>query len=327
MGKQSSDIGWRRKQPPGTGPPHLFAVYCDACQLASSCGEKETSSACGHPTEYESEDFHPAKDLLLPQDLAFPPPPRPGNPTLPPAMIVAKAFVGSQGGLLGVHADRLTGRRFQSVENGLAVLLGNDKHLLKLWDHRAKLGQRLRDAGFNTAITPSFSMYWHSPSYDGLLTMRLAAGMALLLSREISVIPTINWRTELDLRNWVRWLEGGNVRCFAVHFSVATAEQWTWMLNGIEMLNRLFSHPTHLVAVGISSVGRIQRLAIAWDGPLTIASGKPWQAAQKGRSLGSDLREVRRKSRTKAQLVDENTATFLSVTEALTRQPQLSLVS
>ena len=85
------------------------------------------------------------------------------------------------------------------VEDGIVAMLGNDQHLMNLWRRRFHLGPLLKQAGCSTAITPGFSMYWESPSYDGILSMRMATEMARILARHVNVIPTVGWRTPLDL--------------------------------------------------------------------------------------------------------------------------------
>ena len=328
MGKRTSVSGWVNKAPPGTGPPHLFATFCDRCEVASLCGEVGTSTACGRPEDYDPEDLHPARGMVGIKAAEFGRPISSRPRSLATGLVIAKAFVPSNGGTLAIHGDRLTASLPMRVDDGIVAMLGHDQLLMNLWRRRFQLGRLLKETGCDTAITPGFSMYWESPSYDGLLSMSMATEMARLLSRHVNVIPTVGWRTPTDLERWVLWINSGEVPALAVHFSTGRSGEWDWMLDGVASLAKRVSGETRLIAVGVFSNRRIQRIAASWRGPLTIASGSPWMAAQHGRLLLPDLnvkRVTRRVSR--ESLVDRNIATFMSATDHLTSRPTLDLAA
>jgi hypothetical protein len=328
MGRRSSVSGWASRLPPGTGPPHLFATFCDSCAVSSLCGEIGTSTACGRPEDYDPEDLHPSRDMVAAAaaELGQPISARPRAFTS--GLVIAKAFVPSEGGAIAIHADRLVSTSIRRVDDGIAVLLGNDQHLMNLWKRRSHLGLWLKDAGCGTVISPGFSMYWESSSFDGLLSMRMASEMARLLSRYVNVIPTIGWRTNRDLERWIEWINSGEVPALAVHFSTGKCREWDWMLEGVDLLAKGVPTTTRLIAAGVSGRLRVQRIAATWPGPLTIASGKPWLAAKHGCLLLPNLR-VKRVSRrvTTEILVQRNVATFLAATSELISRPTFHFAS
>lgn len=328
MGKRSSASGWVSKRPPGTGPPHLFATFCDLCEVASLCGEIGTSTACGRPEDYDSEDLHPAGGMVGVAAAEFGRPTSSRSRTLATGLVIAKAFVPSKGGTLAIHADRLTASLPVRVDDGIVAMLGHDQLLMNLWRRRFQLGPLLKEAGCDTAITPGFSMYWESPSYDGLLSMSMATEMARLLSRHVNVIPTVGWRSPRDLERWALWINSADVPALAVHFSTGRSGEWDWMLDGIASLAERIPTETRLIAAGVFSLRRIQRIAASWGGPLTITSGGPWLAAQHGRLLLPNLgvKRVTRRVSTES-LVHRNVSTFVSATDDLTSRPTLDLAA
>ena len=328
MGKRSSASGWASKRPPGTGPPHLFTSFCDRCQVASLCGEIGTSTACGRPEDYDPEDLHPARGMVGIEAAEFGPPISARPRALSTGLVIAKAFVPSSGGTLAIHADRLTASLPMRVDDGIVAMLGHDQLLTNLWRRRFQLGPLLKEAGCDTAITPGFSMYWESPSYDGLLSMSMATEMARRLSRHVNVIPTVSWRTPRDLERWARWINSGDVPALAIHFSTGRSAEWGWMLDGTAWLAEHVPSETRLIAVGVFSHRRIRRIAASWGGPLTIASGSPWLAAQHGRLLLPDLRVKRVTRRVSTEsLVHRNLSTFVSATDNLMSRPTLDLAA
>ena len=309
----------------------LFSIYCKDCGAASVCPEKDLDSACADPATYDPEDFHPARHpgLAKSPDWNFPATISQGPIYLPPAVLIAKEFVGSQNGRYAVHADRLTGRKFHPVDEGLAFLVGSDRDQKKFWDRRGDLGNRLRRAGFSLAVTPAFSTYSDSPPLDGHVAVKWTAQMVRDLSRQITVVPSIAWRTDRDLERSLEWFEAGGVHTVALHLSQSARRQWEWMLEAVETLARLSEGSLHLVVIGPSTIDRIQRVANAWPGSLTIASTKPWMLARRGRALRSDLSHYRvpKNKASKDQLFTHNAETFFATTESLLRYPQLRLVS
>jgi hypothetical protein len=315
-----SIIGWLRTYGPPSGPRTLFSVHCETCEARCVCGEKEMGSACGDPLSYSPEDFHPATTphIAGPEALRLPPPLTQPAVSLPPAIVIAKSFV-SEDGRVAVHGDRLTGRTFHPVTNGIASLIGDDFVIKSLWDRLGSLGERLAEAGFSTAISSSFSTYWDNSPLSGLVALRQSAEMAHVLSRHLAVVPTLAWRTGADLLRWVTWLELSRVSAIAVHLSVRESSDWDWLLNGVRGIGRLFSKPPRLVAVGPSTLDRIQRVATAWPGDLTIASGRPWHLAQHGYELQPDLgyRSIPRLAKSRKRLWDENRRMFDEVVNNL----------
>ncbi len=329
MVKPAFDTGPSKPYAPPSGPPRLFSIYCDTCAAACFCGEKNTGSACGDPSEYDEEDFHPARtpNVNRPGQLDLPPPIIQSPITLPPGIVIAKAFLSGQAGRVAVHGDRLTGRRFQRVKNGLACLVAEDPIIKKLWDRRARLGKRLAAAGFTTAIAPAYSTYWGSSPFDGHVAVRWSAEMAAHLSRSVSVVPTIAWRTEADLQRWAHWIESGSLSCIAIHLSKSTRREWDWMVQAVDILAGLFAVPPHLLVIGPSTLPRIRRVADLWPSGLSVASTKPWLLAQHGRALNLDLSSshVPRNIPT-TQIAERNARIFAAVATDIVRNPQHALV-
>lgn len=113
-----SDSGWPDPQPPGTGSPTLFSIYCSNCGAESFCGEKETGTACSTPDEYGPEDFHPATtpkvatlaNLMLPSSIK-----RRCNPP-PSALTISKSAIDCVTPDIALHGESLMGSSLPRIE-------------------------------------------------------------------------------------------------------------------------------------------------------------------------------------------------------------------
>lgn len=327
MKEPQFDIGWHKDYKPPHKQHRLFSIHCDDCAAGDICGERHTESACGDPSEYRSDEFHPAttKKQSLLKELLLPFPKNDWESvSLPSAFVIAKNARPAKEESFALSDSVVFRLARREAAGRVAVLVGRDDWIFKLWRRRGRLGSDLRDIGFGSVVAPAYSTYWNSSPLEGLVSMRLTASVALALNRHIRVIPTICWRNGLDLKRWSRWLEAGNISTFAVHLGTRERRAWDWHLEGIGILRDLLpSSEMRLVVIGPSTKSRIQSLLEAWEGQLTIGSHRPWQLAQHGLSMNHDLRPEKDFSRTVGQLARENAEVFIDTVNAMQEDSML----
>jgi hypothetical protein len=322
----SSDSGWPDSYAPPPKHPRLTTRYCGKCRAALICGERSSSTACGDPAEYDPDDLHPVKNPRIGvEDLELPSGFESHSIALTPALVIAKEKVGTLP--FAVSADRLTGKSFNAVEKGIAVLVGQDDVIDKLWHTRGNIGTRLKKAGYELVITPAFSTWWESSVMERMGSVRYSAEMSVDLSRQISVVPTLPWGNYRDLERSADWVAQEEIQCIAVHLGAEDAYVFDWMLQGVEILSRLLEQPRRLVVIGPSTVDRITRLGDIWPGEMTIASQRPWLKGKHGHRLLPDLTYEQDWSLSLSEVVDANAKMFCIVVESLLRQPKLRLVA
>lgn len=333
MGRESaSDIGWIDAYIPPTKQPRLTAGhYCEECAVADICGESFAESSCGHPSEYNVDDFHPATTTKrsLAAELLRLPPSGLGWPSISiksaltiatdPRPVTPDLFAVGASAVLRLAPGEGLGR--------VGVLVGNDAQIHKLWRLEGILGQSLKAIGYRYVIAPAFSTWWKGTPLEGLVSMTRSISMIQSLRRHLPVVPTIGWRTGRDLRRWCSWLREDGITCVAVHLGNRENRAWRWNLKGIRIIRELLSQDeVRLIAIGPTTPSRIQSLVGAWGQNLAIASQKPWHLAQQGRSLNSALRGDLNLTMTRTQLAEQNARTFLEVTHHLITRRGLTAI-
>jgi hypothetical protein len=194
-----------------------------------------------------------------------------------------------------------------------AFLLGRDSDLEHLWNRRGSLGRMLRRKGYSTIVGPAFSTWLQDPPFSGVAAVARSAAVADALANELPTIPSLVWRTAVDIQRQVEWL-GAGVPQVTVDLGSRDDAHWGWLLNGVallaaEFLGTLDRHPI-LIAHGPSTLDRIAQLCGTWQGRVIIASQMPYQVARSGYRLTTDFARVFDASVTRDELVAINAETF-----------------
>lgn len=328
----SSDTGWSEGYAPPSKNPRLFAArYCPGCGVADVCGERDSETACGHPSEYDPDDFHPAttaKQSLV-QELRILPPPlvKWRHPQLPAGLTIAtdprpvhpERFAVGASAVLRLNGGEGAGR--------IGVLVGSDRQIHKFWLQQGTLGKKLHHIGYDAVIAPAYSTWWRGTPLEGLVSLSRSMSMVRILSRHVPVIPTIGWRTGKDIERWCEWLQVGLAPSVAVHLGNRSEKAWRWNLLGIQRMRTLFPPDTHLVAIGPSTKKRIGTLSKIWGPKISVLSHRPWQVAQQGQTLTDELAvEPASSSKFKIEIANDNAERFLRVAELTIKRRGLRAV-
>jgi hypothetical protein len=296
------------------------------------CGEAFTASSCVHQSVYSADSIHPS-DLLSSKrargQLRFPSPPNAwGSLPVESSLVVVKAdrFL-PHGSVLGVEIEtamRLVGRSDPNLAtSSVALLMGSDRHLERLWKARGSLTPVLARL-FETVVGPAFSTWWSHTPLDGLIALKRSAEIARELALRGSAIPSVCWRNERDLYRWASWFRECPPQEVAVHLSpFRNSDGWRWAVEGLHTfalaLSRLGVPPPTLIAYGPSTEERMHEVGEVWPARVVIASQKPWRLARSGRLLRSDLTEVAEPSLSIDELCLLNAAAFDAAVRVNTR--------
>jgi hypothetical protein len=199
---------------------------------------------------------------------------------------------------------------------GLALLHGEDLLLERLWKRAGIYAYAFRDR-FAAVVGPAYSTWWSYTPLDGLVAMSRTAHMAACLARRIPTIPSVCWRTEMDIKRWVRWFAKRPPPMICVHASTRRGRQaWVWGLHGIRLLRdrlvRAGMKDVGLLAYGPSNQARVRETQEAWRGRILVASQHPYQLARSGRHLS----DANIDTCDRDELVVENAAAYERIARA-----------
>jgi hypothetical protein len=327
-----SDLGPspRGSTTPRSGPTFLSGCFCATCPFRFVCAAADTVEACGDPSEYTARVHPRTTPLDATEPTALPRfTSRAAMPVFDEVLLVADRTRG--GAVRGVRLlntlaslNRKPGSS-PSHPGAIAVLLGVDQRLDRVWRRRRLLGAALVADDFAAAISPGFSTWRSDSPFASRIAMLQSALMAVELGRHLPTVPTIVWRYWNDLDQWAAWIANNRIRTIAVeNGSVRNDDEWLAAIDGVRYLGEaLVRRPyplPRLLMSGPSTRQRITLAAAAWEGPLTIVSQTPWQLAGRRIALGPDLdTEPAADCETKAGLLTENVASFTHAARAAMR--------
>lgn len=198
----------------------------------------------------------------------------------------------------------------------VACLCGDDTTLERIWRCRSTLATELVLRGVSLVISPAFSMWWGDPPFHGLHEIARTARMAARLARNLDTIPSIVWRTSMDLDRWVDWLSRPSPAGVAVDLSTLTRRrEWRWALRSLAHLSKGFLRSGKcpaLVAIGPSAGRKVRDLRAAWPTAITVGSRNIWQMSRAGVALNQDGSREKLEDFNFEKLLEKNAATLAS---------------
>lgn len=275
--------------------PDIFGDACDRCGVTGLCGEAAGATACHSARELAQGYAHPDDPDFRPADLALPTRGFEWQalPEFGRTLSEATPFAPLGTSHLAPLATALTSRSLPPLSDIGASLIGRDERLQKLWGQHGSLGATLRLRGYSYAIAPALSTWADATPLAGLYAVARTAAIASTLSRQIPTVPTLAWRNARDIERQVQWLEIDRQESpvIAVDVGARLSDQFEWIIQGVLIIASQLHHPDRcrLIAHGTANPSRIERLAQAWLGPLTIASSHPAHVARRGWLLDGDL--------------------------------------
>lgn len=289
--RSAEDLRPPRRRPAGlfTGEP------CEVCPVASRCGAVGTDDACGDRSEYAT-GLHPAQvPTTRPDEFDLPATTWRPVPSLPAAVAICDRLVPCHAVAVRLR-ESLQDWAWRKTEATvrIAVLLGRDEMLEKVWRQSGQLSADLIGRGVTLVVSPGFSTWWTEPPFASLHAMARSAHLASLLVRQLPTIPTIVWRFRRDLDRWAEWITECEPPMIGLDYGTLRGEDiWRWGITGLEhLVGRLVAcgaNVPRLFAVGPSTAARVSELFDTWPTAVTVASARPWLAARHGCGLQSDL--------------------------------------
>lgn len=283
-----------------------------------------TDDACGHTSEYAT-GLHPDHvPKTRPDDFDLPAATWRPVPALPAAVAICDRLVPGHAVAVRLRESLQDWPwRKNEATIRIAVLLGRDDVLEKVWRQTGQLSADLTERGVTLVVTPGFSTWWTEPPFAALHAMARSAHLASLLVRQLPTIPTIVWRFRRDLDRWAEWIIECEPPMIALDYGTLRGEDvWRWGLTGLEhLVGRLVASGCavpRLFAVGPSTAARVSELLDTWPTAVTIASARPWLAARHGCGLQPDF-HLRKVDLAFEELLPRNIAVFVSAVGGLQR--------
>lgn len=138
------------------------------------------------------------------------------------------------------------------------------------------------------------STRWSHSPFESLLNISHTASFAARLSDSLPTIPTVVWRSDIDLGRWAHWIGATRATHVAVDLgTLRSSSGWSWAMNGLHVLADATADSTpHLLVHGPSTLSRLHQLAGLWPADLTFMSQRPWQLGLRGKRLAADLSDT-----------------------------------
>jgi hypothetical protein len=290
--------------------------HCVTCSASAICGAAGTVDACGDIGEYPrhvAHGTHFGPETVT--ELSFRAVNWPSVPAMAPAIpVLERTTPGAVVGIrwkTAIQPATWTGRT--EGGDGYAVLIAPDEKLESLWSKSYEIARNLSERDVSLVIAPGFSTWWKHPPSESLLSMARSAEFARILARHLPTVPCVVWRfADPDLLRWADWLTATGCTALAVDLQTHREDsEWGWAIEGISYLAAILPTPLpRLVANGPSSVTRIRDTVAAWRGPVTILSQNPWQKAQQGWVLDSELNAYEAPEYSRDDLLQMNIGAF-----------------
>lgn len=312
-----SDINGSDYRPPGH-QHSLFQEYCADCAVSPLCGEEATETACGDLSEYRNTSLHPASSSFTVEELS----------------LASKSLVWggiddhSRAGLvvtsepmppLGIYAVDLRtalNRRSPGTRRGpIAFLLGRDDDLERVWGRRGRLGRDLSRKGYRCVVAPAFSTWHDDPPYTGLVSIARTAEVARAMSRQIPTIPSLAWRTDLDIQRLVDWLARSQpIPWVAIDLGARHQPTFGWLLEGVARAADSFAEGIGLcpalVAYGPGTIEHIRSVLDVWPSRVVFASQAPYLLALNGQRIDAELTRHEAPEYHRTELLQLNSIAF-----------------
>lgn len=289
---QASDTGAEGR---GAVELSLHQQYnCDNCIVHDLCDEQYSPSACNYRAHYPDGVLHPAAPHVAAEELRLPEQGRQWVlPVSPGHSMVVCPERGATPPVYGTSLRVALERGAPTASSPIAVLIGKDIYLSRVWQRRGNFGRELLDKGYVGVVAPAFSNWDSWTPFHNLDAIARSAALADLLARTLPTVPTLLWRTHHDLTRQVEWLCRGDVATVAIDFQSGNDRRHVAGVAHLrrQLADRLQNLPA-LLALGLFSPQRVRSLATAWPGPLVVGSQRPWHVAKAGFQLTDQLQLV-----------------------------------
>jgi hypothetical protein len=267
--------------------PRLGAgSYCPHCQVQDLCGERYTSSACGHKWLYHPDAPHPSAytDSQIRSELEFPEGKFEWATMDSTLSTVALAPTGSPWRSYGFRglAGR-DGEAFSIVRTNVLATSARDHQMERFWENHGHVTREMTRNKVILVLGPAFSTWWHRSPFDGLIERSRTAIVNSHLAKRLPTVPFIVWRNQKDLEEWARWFCLNQPSWIGVHSSTCRSNRsWSWLLESLGALASLFEKNGHLpklLLYGPSTSTRMEQAVQSWPARVAFASQRPWRAA------------------------------------------------
>lgn len=206
---------------------------------------------------------------------------------------------------------------------------GADARLEHAWETSKihELWHRLANLDFDFVTTTTFSVWDQQPRFDQIYNQeRNLCSYVRFTSLGIPTVPFLFYRTEVDLRRHVEWLERHEeVDTIAVlaQFYRRTSD-FKRLLEGMQRLVDHVERGLRFLVTGCATADKIEILFSRFPSA-TVVSTKPVMQALHGRLTTSRLAHQKktRAEFSKTELLARNISTFYEFCQDARRQPEL----
>jgi hypothetical protein len=208
----------------------------------------------------------------------------------------------------------------------IAVLNANDEFLENFWGmpYRQNFYSALKNSGFSIVTGPTFSVIREETGYPAPQNIVMQNRHHKIISeiQDSGLIPAPNiyWRNELDMKNWIDWLNKNQISIISRDFSMTKkGNEFNLQLEEFISIVKALNYHLHILLVGVglkNGVVALRKLLklnvtvsiVSHDPAITAARvGKEYKISHAGK-----LEKFLNKNFSRKSLVAENIKTAVT---------------
>lgn len=186
--------------------------------------------------------------------------------------------------VIGVHSGNMFSNNGEKInlsyrERGLKGVLNlqhdiegvlefyvKDRTLEGFWDKRSEVYEDLKQFKWRAIIAPNFSVYEDAPRVDHLYNMKRSSVVYNeMIEIGLPAIPDISWYNQIDLDQWIREINGNELKTIAFSFQVVdvrlkASNLWKHYLMGFKYLCQRIGQDVQIVVAGVVSPNRLDAI-------------------------------------------------------------------